>query len=212
MKLLSYRVIGLCRSIPNISGCRVFGIGIPRSIYVVILLSGLGLSLLLSGCVVRSYPVTKDRVDQDLSGNRGYLQGSAPAPETKARKTTRTTQAIEIEVRSPIKFERLSKAPAQKTTAVERIEPVSPEGNRGYLMQSVSPEIEALLAQSYVVKKGDTLQKISKKFYGTSKKWGKIYEANKGILKGPDKVYPGQTISIPVEPVKPAPEIKENLK
>src|SRR5512139_2133187 len=31
--------------------------------------------------------------------------------------------------------------------------------------------------QNYTVKKGDTLQEISQKFYGTTKKWRKIYEA-----------------------------------
>jgi nucleoid-associated protein YgaU len=70
-------------------------------------------------------------------------------------------------------------------------------------------EPETVNIQKYTVQKGDTLQKISKKFYGTTKKWTKIYEANKDIIKGPNKIYPGQAINIPVEPLK---EPKENLK
>jgi nucleoid-associated protein YgaU len=51
----------------------------------------------------------------------------------------------------------------------------------------------------YVVKKGDTLQRISKEVYGTTRKWKKIYEANKHILKSPDLIKPGQELTIPTE-------------
>ncbi|MHC4441071.1 MAG: LysM peptidoglycan-binding domain-containing protein [Planctomycetota bacterium] len=50
----------------------------------------------------------------------------------------------------------------------------------------------------YVVKKGDTLQKISRKFYGTTKKWRAIYKANrKTMKKGPDKIQIGTKLVIP---------------
>ena len=49
----------------------------------------------------------------------------------------------------------------------------------------------------YTVQKNDTLQKISQKFYGTTKKWMKLFEVNKEVLKSPDKVYPGITIKVP---------------
>ena len=51
----------------------------------------------------------------------------------------------------------------------------------------------------YTVQKNDTLQKISYKFYNTTKRWNEIYAANKDILKGPDKIYPGQVLKIPAE-------------
>ncbi|MDD2680209.1 MAG: LysM peptidoglycan-binding domain-containing protein, partial [Candidatus Omnitrophica bacterium] len=76
---------------------------------------------------------------------------------------------------------------------------------------SVVPEpavTASVSSQKYTVGKNDTLQKISKKFYGTTKKWTKIYEANKDVLSGPDKVYPGQELNIPQELAEP----KENLK
>ncbi|MCK4994344.1 MAG: LysM peptidoglycan-binding domain-containing protein [Candidatus Omnitrophica bacterium] len=61
----------------------------------------------------------------------------------------------------------------------------------------VEPVAEDVKSISYKVKKGDTLQKISKKVYGTSKRWQEIFEFNKGSLKNPNKIYPGQTILIP---------------
>ncbi|MDD5574911.1 MAG: LysM peptidoglycan-binding domain-containing protein, partial [Candidatus Omnitrophica bacterium] len=51
----------------------------------------------------------------------------------------------------------------------------------------------------YTVMPNDTLQKISQKFYGTSKRWKVIYDANKDVLKSPDKIYAGQVINIPQE-------------
>lgn len=173
----------------------------------------------LSGCVVRSYSVTRDRIDQDLSsGNRGYIGGKVPAPENKERKSTRQMRIVEVELHSPIKFEQAPKnKPAREEAPVMiKTEARENQGNRGYIMQSETPEIaepqttgESGKTQAYKVEKGDTLQKISQKFYGTTKRWMKIYNANKDTLKSPSKIYPGRTINIPVEGLK---EPKENLK
>ncbi len=42
---------------------------------------------------------------------------------------------------------------------------------------------------TYVIKKGDTLSKISKKHYGTTKKWKKILSKNKSILNKAAKAH-----------------------
>jgi len=174
----------------------------------------------IAGCVVRTYPLTKDRIDQDLAmGNRGYLKGQMPeGQEVRERKSARTIQAIEVELHSPIKFERMPKAKVAQETTVQTTEDKQVWGNRGFISESSSPEVletETAIAsapvnlEKYTVQKNDTLQKISQKFYGTTKKWNKIYQANKDMLKGPDKIYPGQVINIPLESLK---EPKENLK
>lgn len=49
--------------------------------------------------------------------------------------------------------------------------------------------------QSYTVKAGDNLSKISKLFYGDANKYQKIAEANG--LDNPDKVRVGQSLKIP---------------
>jgi len=50
----------------------------------------------------------------------------------------------------------------------------------------------------YVVRKGDTLQKISQRFYGTTRNWRRIYEANRSTLtKGPDMIQVGMRLVIP---------------
>jgi nucleoid-associated protein YgaU len=52
-------------------------------------------------------------------------------------------------------------------------------------------------AQYHTVMKGDTLSAIAKKYYGDASKYPAIFEANKPMLKHPDKIYPGQSLRIP---------------
>jgi nucleoid-associated protein YgaU len=52
----------------------------------------------------------------------------------------------------------------------------------------------------YTVKKGDTLSAIAKAQYGEASKYPVIFEANKPMLKDPDKIYPGQVLRIPPKP------------
>jgi nucleoid-associated protein YgaU len=52
-------------------------------------------------------------------------------------------------------------------------------------------------ARFYTVKPGDTLSRIAKEFYGNAMKYPVIFEANKPMLRNPDKIYPGQVLRIP---------------
>ncbi len=49
----------------------------------------------------------------------------------------------------------------------------------------------------YEVKSGDSLSKIAKREYGDANAWNRIFEANKDILKDPNKIFPGQKLKIP---------------
>ena len=49
----------------------------------------------------------------------------------------------------------------------------------------------------YVVVAGDSLSKIAKREYGDANAWNRIFEANKDILKDPNKIFPGQKLKIP---------------
>ena len=52
----------------------------------------------------------------------------------------------------------------------------------------------------YTVKKGDNLSTIAKEQYGNASKYMVIFEANKPMLKDPDKIYVGQVLRIPPKP------------
>lgn len=150
----------------------------------------------LAGCSVNTKMVTRERVDQDLSscsGNRGYLMGTAPA--AGERKTTREYIEVQVEVPSIEKEDRVAKKSAETSTPATNYEPSSAAG-------TVVEEIEIVAEEEFVdykVQKNDTLQKISMKFFGTTKKWKKIFNANTDVLRSPDKLKPGMTIRIPKE-------------
>jgi tetratricopeptide (TPR) repeat protein len=51
--------------------------------------------------------------------------------------------------------------------------------------------------QTYVIRSGDTLASISRKFYKTSAHWKAILDANKKNIEDPEKLKVGQSLFIP---------------
>jgi LysM repeat protein len=51
--------------------------------------------------------------------------------------------------------------------------------------------------QTYEVRSGDNLSKISKQFYGDPNEYMRIYYANRDKLSDPDKIKVGQQLTIP---------------
>jgi nucleoid-associated protein YgaU len=52
-------------------------------------------------------------------------------------------------------------------------------------------------SQTYTVKIGDTLSKVSKQFYGDSSQYMRIFYANRNKLRDPDRIQVGQELTIP---------------
>lgn len=61
-------------------------------------------------------------------------------------------------------------------------------------MDAPEPEPEV---EYYTIVAGDSLSKIAKAHYGNAMDYPKIFEANKEVIKDPDRIYPGQKIRIP---------------
>jgi nucleoid-associated protein YgaU len=61
----------------------------------------------------------------------------------------------------------------------------------------MSVEVAQPAAKFHIVVSGDNLSRIAKQFYGDANKYPVIFEANKPMLKHPDKIYPGQVLRIP---------------
>lgn len=171
----------------------------------------------VSGCVTRVIPRDVKRVDQDLKGNRGMIMGEAAALPERETKKTRKVYDIEVELFSP----------GERAIVKEKEAPEPVDGNKGYLKKTkevikpqevAAPKVPKVIYKPrteekedkteaagvrekapkiYIVEKGDTLQKISDKVYGTTRRWQEIYEANKDVLKSPDKIAPGQKLAIP---------------
>jgi len=61
----------------------------------------------------------------------------------------------------------------------------------------VKSGVSSTATKIYEVVSGDSLSKIAKREYGDAKLWTRIFEANKDIVKDPDKIFPGQKLKIP---------------
>jgi len=87
---------------------------------------------------------------------------------------------------------------ATPTPEVRRALPVTPAAAPVAPVQTAAtPAPTPAQPQSHTVVSGDTLSKISRKYYGNSGDWQKIAEANKAILPDPTKLKPGMVLTIP---------------
>ena len=68
---------------------------------------------------------------------------------------------------------------------------------RNDVVAEVSVDPNAKAVTTYTVKAGDTLSKIAKDQLGDAGDYLKIFDVNKSILSDPDKIKPGQVLTIP---------------
>ncbi|MCG8440758.1 MAG: LysM peptidoglycan-binding domain-containing protein [Caulobacterales bacterium] len=52
-------------------------------------------------------------------------------------------------------------------------------------------------AERYVVQRGDTLWDIAQDHYGDGRRFAAVYQANRGVIDGPDLIVPGQVLTLP---------------
>jgi LysM repeat protein len=60
-----------------------------------------------------------------------------------------------------------------------------------------APAPVPMLPSEYTVQSGDSLMKISRKLYGTSRYHLVLFEANRAVLASPSKLAPGQRLVVP---------------
>ena len=65
--------------------------------------------------------------------------------------------------------------------------------------EEVVAPVQTVEVQYYEIKKGDSLWKIAKEFYGNGNDYPKIFDANKEVIKDADLIFPGQMIRIPMD-------------
>ena len=147
-------------------------------------------TIFVAGCRTATRVTEVPRVDLELSqGNRGYLIGTPP--EAASLKTTRQMIETTMEVPSFYRPRRTG-----QPVGIEGLAPPEMEmGPEGETSTSQAP----VRYDTYVVQKGDSLWSIAAKpqVYGKATQWRRIFDANRDVLKSPDRVRPGITLKIP---------------
>ncbi len=96
-----------------------------------------------------------------------------------------------------IKIEGSAPTAEAKQALMDKWNEIDPEYRSGdFVLDVTAPESAGGGSATYTVQAGDSLSKIGAK-HGVS--WQKIFEANRNILDDPDKIQPGQELTIPAE-------------
>lgn len=91
--------------------------------------------------------------------------------------------------------------------AVSPVQP-PPPGTETFVEPLRKPEAPAgfVVPKTHTVSGGDTLWDLSSKYYSDPFKWGRIYNANLGVVSNPDLIHPKSELVIPdlTEELRPA--------
>ncbi|QOF72662.1 LysM peptidoglycan-binding domain-containing protein [Aminobacter sp. SR38] len=122
---------------------------------------------------------------------------AAPAPAAASTAEAKTAMAGEVPAK-PADPAAEATAPAQATapaataTADKPAEvaaaPVAPE--------TTAPKLEAVNG-AVIIRRGDSLWRISRRVYGHGVRYSNIYLANQDQIQDPDRIWPGQVFRVP---------------
>ena len=185
----------------------------------------ISLVIFAAGCGLetKTYVITKDRVGLDqANGNGGCITGKCvqpapkettrkiyvlevtkPVPESEVQKIEQTAVSAIVDTPAPSATAPAPSAPAAEAAPTPAPAPqvvipvIGDEPAAPAAAAQADQNGGSVQAQTYTVQKDDTLQKISKKLFGTYGKWYKIYQANKDKIKNPNFVKPGTVLNIP---------------
>jgi LysM repeat protein len=143
------------------------------------------------------------------------MSDSVPLPTSPASPTsmpTSTPTAVPTNANTPISTQPTPEpqcaTPTATATHVAAMEDEGPEatGMAGGSVMPVSLETSQVGSGptskviTYVVQTDDTLWLIADREYSSGSLWELIFEANRDILIDPDRIQPGQVLTIPVAP------------
>ena len=124
----------------------------------------------------------RDKYNAAIQAAKGHMEGSADEREGK------------------LYFRGTVKSEAEKNRIWDAIKTV-PDWRNDVIaeIQVLATPAATPAVETYTVQAGDTLSKIAKTLLGDANAYMKIFEANKGVLSDPNKIKPGQVLTIPAQ-------------
>jgi NitT/TauT family transport system substrate-binding protein len=164
-----------------------------------------GIQIILRELGVKDPNVRSARPEQfvDLSfikelESSGFIDGLYKSTAVAKAAPSRTEPAPEVakEKAAPMEGKAKTVAVEEKAKPVAKQISVSTEKA---VTTPITTKATKSGAQEYTVKLGDTLSKLAERFYSSTSKWEKIYDANKDTVKNPHYIYVGQKLMIPAD-------------
>jgi nucleoid-associated protein YgaU len=147
---------------------------------------------------LRDHGIDPSKMKFTFDGGTVIVEGTVPDQDTR-EKTILIVGNVEGVGRVDDRLHVGSMASAPQLSGSKPLAGTAPAGGSQTLARGSADESTGWTSRTYTVEKGDTLSGISKKMYGEANKYNQIFEANKPMLKDPDKIYPGQVLRIPAE-------------
>ncbi len=184
-------------------------------IRIAVLSLGVTALFAFSGCVGgKAYLVDKERVDQDIPGvsresdNRAKTRKVLVVELANKDKNVSVPQVVTTTATSETSDGSSRVVTESKDTVIVHESNFTfPKMTSETLTQKADGAGEGV--ETYVVQKDDTLQKISKKYYGSFNQWMRIYDMNRDVIKNPNALKSGVTLKIPPAE-KPAGSVETN--
>ena len=129
---------------------------------------------------------------------------SAPAQAAKTEEPSASEpESVKTAETEPQNAETAAKAPEPETQAAA--EPQAPEPDVQTAAKQAAPAAPAetvapaltKVDASVIIRRGDSLWRISRRIYGRGVRYSTIYLANKDKVTNPNKIWPGQVMMIP---------------
>ncbi len=118
---------------------------------------------------------------------------------------TLRSRVAELEKSMTVAATTATEPPATTVALAPATVSISPSGMAPNIVMAAAPvstvgetsSADASRAHTYLVQKGDTLQSLALRYYGTRSAWERIYQANRGGLPSKDQLRVGQQLVIP---------------
>lgn len=118
------------------------------------------------------------------------------APAAPAQPAEKTPEEVAVAPATP-------EPPVEEKPAEVAVAPAEPQppaatepGAPAEVPAVVSPKLEATGA-AVIIRRGDTLWRISRRVYGRGIRYTTLYTANQAQIADPDRIWPGQVFAVP---------------
>jgi nucleoid-associated protein YgaU len=121
----------------------------------------------------------------------------SPAPQAKP------PVSVDILAPSPLPEAVADAAPTEPAATTAEADPEAEEAAEDSIPTLIArriggPDAERFASGTAIIRRGDNLWSIARRVYGDGLKYTTIYRANKGQIRNPARIYPGQVFDLPL--------------
>ena len=154
---------------------------------------------------VGEYTIRVDALDAD--GSRVVARAAVPfqrEPGESMAAVAPSTEPAPAETRPAGGEAPQSSAPAEAASPPAPAEVPAPSGEAPAVAQAAPPAVPETISpklehadSAVIIRRGDSLWRISRRVYGHGIRYSTIYLANQDQIRDPDRIWPGQVFKVP---------------